>query len=141
MFDSALELISQAASNSLFVFCCCNLIIVMILMGSKPSSSFERGRESSIPVVTNTYANDIQVEGTNYCMHSVDENIKRLADVKEVSNVEEEQEPAADDEEEESTNIVNDNKEDDEFRRRVEEFIQKVNSGWKVELLRTSRLV
>lgn len=30
---------------------------------------------------------------------------------------------------------------DDELRRRVEEFIQKVNKGWKAELLNSSTVV
>ncbi|KAJ6417786.1 hypothetical protein OIU84_001214 [Salix udensis] len=56
MFESTMELIIQAASNSLVIFCFCNLIIVMILMGSKPGSDF--GQESGIPrsMVTMTRA-------------------------------------------------------------------------------------
>ncbi|KAF9671921.1 hypothetical protein SADUNF_Sadunf12G0100700 [Salix dunnii] len=52
--QSTVELIIQAASNSLVIFCFCNLIIVMILMGSKPVSNF--GQESGIPrsMVTKT---------------------------------------------------------------------------------------
>ncbi|XP_044507053.1 uncharacterized protein LOC123226573 [Mangifera indica] len=141
MFDSVLELVSQATSNSLFVFCCCNLIIVIILMGSKPSSSFEQGRESCVPVVANTSANGVQVKETNYCMRFSDENVKRVVCVEEELNVEGEQEPDDDEEEEESSSFADGDKEDDEFRRRIEEFIHKINSGWKAELLRTSCLV
>lgn len=65
-------------------------------------------------------------------MHSVDEFRK-------LSNVKEEEEDVADDDgKEESSNVANDKKEDDEFRKRVEEFIHKVNSGWRAELLKTS---
>ncbi|GMN40901.1 hypothetical protein TIFTF001_010128 [Ficus carica] len=37
-------------------------------------------------------------------------------------------------------NDVDDEKEEDELRKRVEDFIEKVNKGWKAELLRSSHL-
>ncbi|KAH7557492.1 hypothetical protein ACOSP7_027264 [Xanthoceras sorbifolium] len=136
MIDSTLELITQAASNSLFIFCFCNLIILMIFMGSKPAgSNFEQ--ESEVPAAqTTTWENAKQGRKS---MHSLDGSRRRLIEVKEASNVQEE--PATDDNKEENSSSDDHEEENDEFRRRVEEFIEKVNREWKAELMRTSRLV
>ncbi|KAK2653635.1 hypothetical protein Ddye_013491 [Dipteronia dyeriana] len=145
MIDSTLELINQAASNSLFIFCFCNLIILMIFMGSKPvDSDFEQESEvpQTVPVQTTTWENAKQERKS---MGSFDGS-KILMEVKEAPNVQEE--PADDDKEEDSdssggssSSSSDDHDEDDEFRRRVEEFIEKGYRGWKAELMRTSRLV
>ncbi|KAK3220924.1 hypothetical protein Dsin_014894 [Dipteronia sinensis] len=144
MIGSTLELINQAASNSLFIFCFCNLIILMIFMGSKPvDSNFEQEGEvpQTLPVQTTTCENAKQ---GGKSMSSFDGS-KILMEVKEAQNVQEE--PADDDKEENSSSSggsnssSDDHEEDDEFRRRVEEFIEKGYRGWKAELMRTSRLV
>ncbi|KAJ6889320.1 hypothetical protein NC652_030184 [Populus alba x Populus x berolinensis] len=77
MFESTVELIAQAASNSLVIFCFCNLIIVMILMGSKPVSNF--GQESEIPQskVTKTHT---KVREDVLAMPSLDGNKKPSLD-------------------------------------------------------------
>uniref|UniRef100_A0A803PKI0 Uncharacterized protein n=1 Tax=Cannabis sativa TaxID=3483 RepID=A0A803PKI0_CANSA len=46
MLDVTLDLISQTASSSLFAFCFCNLIIVIILLGSKPVNSAHDQKQS-----------------------------------------------------------------------------------------------
>ena len=148
MFDSVVDFISQAASSSAFIFCFCNLIIVIILLDLKPSSKFDQ--ESAIPVsvVTNTGMNhkpaasnsknladeNTQLRGVEEVLNAKEEadlveNIVTEAnDVKICSNEEEEEEEEDEDD-------------DDALRRRVEEFIEKVNKRWKEELLVTSSLV
>ncbi|KAJ9164089.1 hypothetical protein P3X46_023704 [Hevea brasiliensis] len=130
MFDSTLELITQVASNSLFIFCFCNLIIVIILMGSKPSPNNDQESEVRISSVDNTYSDKKQ---ETVAKHLALGGNKRLIDVAAPSNAREA--PAGSNKE----NAHDD--ENDEFRRRVEEFIYKVNRGWKAESLRTSCLV
>ncbi|KAL5570028.1 hypothetical protein UlMin_026603 [Ulmus minor] len=126
MFDSTLDLITQTASSSLFVFCFCNLIIIMILFGSKPSSGFDQ--ESHIPfsVVTNTSTDEKQ--SLNYTKHVCEE----------VANTEHKLDGEENKLDEEEKKI---GEEEDELRRRVEEFIEKVNKEWKAELSRTSQKV
>ncbi|KAH7537910.1 hypothetical protein FEM48_Zijuj03G0143000 [Ziziphus jujuba var. spinosa] len=138
MLDSTLELISQAASNSLLVFCFCNLIIVIILVGLKPVSTAHQqvnnrnsnprgGGEAAPKQVKNSMVKNDLIEG-----------------VLEESNAQK----AADDVDDEGRNRNNDNDghgndrdekeeddDDDELRKKVEEFIEKVNEGWKAEVL------
>ncbi|KAJ9146422.1 hypothetical protein P3X46_028691 [Hevea brasiliensis] len=121
---STMESIAQAASNSLFIFCFCNLILFIILVtASKPASCCHQ--KNQVPLLTVTNAN-MNVKQANTTKH--------FPDVSKVSNAAEAQiqENANDDHSRE-------NNEDDEFRRKVEEFIDKVNRGWKTELLRKSK--
>ncbi|KAJ6375109.1 hypothetical protein OIU77_000141 [Salix suchowensis] len=133
MFESTVELIIQAASNSLVIFCFCNLIIVMILMGSKPGSNF--GQESGIPRSMVTMTRTMVKEDVP-AKSSPDGNKKPSLDEptadRKVSITLEE--PAGGDDEEESGNDNEEAEDEDELRRRVEEFINKVNHGWKTEL-------
>lgn len=93
MFVSTLELISLAASNSLTVFCFCNLIIVVLLVGSsKPISS---------------QPNDI-----------IDANKFKESVVHGMTTKDEDED------------------DDDELRKRVEDFIEKTNRGWRAEKLK-----
>ncbi|KAI5569860.1 hypothetical protein POPTR_012G129400v4 [Populus trichocarpa] len=138
MFESTVELIVQAASNSLVIFCFCNLIIVMILMGSKPVSNF--GQESEIPqsMVTKTHT---KVKEDVLAMPSLDENKKPSLDEDKMSTDDGRvsitlEEPTGDDDEEENGNDNEEDEDEDELRRRVEEFINKVNHGWRAELSR-----
>ena len=131
-----LELITQAASNSLFIFCFCNLIIAILLVASKSSSDFGQQGEIPLSVVINTSTNHKHVtNGKQVFFYN-----KMLRNFDEVSYSHEA--PVADKEESGNNNNKKDeDKDDDELRRRVEEFIEKVNKGWKAELLRSSRLV
>ncbi|KAG2715687.1 hypothetical protein I3843_03G091800 [Carya illinoinensis] len=130
MFDSVLELISQAASNSVFIFCFCHLIIVVILVGSKSSPNLDKEEEIPVSGIINT--STYQKQGRKS---------EQLFDGKELS-YSQEAAPAAD-KEEKGNSDDHDNKDadkdgedhHDELRRRVEEFIEKVNQGWKEELL------
>ncbi|KAK9178655.1 hypothetical protein WN943_027848 [Citrus x changshan-huyou] len=138
MLDSAVDWITEAASNSIFIFCFCNLIIVMILMGSKYSSVFDQESEEHAPVLSiNSCAYSNKQETIS--IHSFDGNKKSMA-ARELST--DLQEEHADDQEEERNFENSESKDDDdELRRRFEEFIEKVNRGWKEEKLRTYGLV
>ncbi|KAI6674791.1 hypothetical protein NL676_002697 [Syzygium grande] len=60
MLDLTVELVAQAASNSLVVFCFCNLLIVIILMSPKPSSNLDERSELHLGVVTHDGVMDEQ---------------------------------------------------------------------------------
>ncbi|KAK2421286.1 glutamic acid-rich protein [Trifolium repens] len=106
---------------------------------------------------------EIQKQETN-TKFSFEKSIESMTQEKEVSHVIEAEVEAEEDEEEEEIKIeIEDNdddidcnneeekeenekedeeeKDDDELRKRVEEFIEKVNKKWKEELLSTSSLV
>ena len=168
MLDVTLDLITQTASSSLFAFCCCNLIIVIILVGSKPAS--EETHTSPLSLPSNTLTNDKEVlllETNEKQVENPKGVSNELVVVSEVSNVQKNidddgekgnnvQKNIDDDGEKGNNDNDNDHHEgedveekeeeeeeddDDELRKRVEEFIQKVNREWKAELLRTSNLV
>ncbi|CAL0328654.1 unnamed protein product [Lupinus luteus] len=141
MLDSILEFITQAASSSAFIFCFCNLIIIIILVDLKPSLSIHQ--ESEIPLSIDTN----KKQGTNFKSlvekdtgsspqeAQVDEEAKALA----LNKIEVKGNDDWSNEEEESEEVEDGNEEEegDELKRRVEEFIEKVNRGWKQELLST----
>ncbi|KAL7253880.1 hypothetical protein ACSBR1_008258 [Camellia fascicularis] len=134
MLDSTIELITLAASNSLVVFCFCNLIIGILLVGgSKPASEF--GQESPIPPpIPSHRTKNSDIEGTITRCSLNNDNASTI--VSELSA-----EKAMVDEEKGEEEEEDDDDDDDELRRRVEEFIDKINRGWKAEKLRTSLLV
>ncbi|KAK7344071.1 hypothetical protein VNO77_13314 [Canavalia gladiata] len=122
MLDSVLEYITEAASSYAFIFCFCNLIIVIILVDLKPKLSFDLGREIPLIMLTNTGMQ----ETNSKCL--VNNNTLSPQAKEEV---------AVDKVETEGNGNCN-REEDDELRRRVEEFIERVNKGWKAEYLSTS---
>ncbi|ESW24400.1 hypothetical protein PHAVU_004G127400 [Phaseolus vulgaris] len=137
MLGSVLEFITQAASSSAFIFCFCNLIIVIILVDLKPSLSIHQKSEIHL------------LEGANDQKQGARANSKSLVE-KDTTAMAQAVEVSHDDEAETVENIEIEGNEDeekveqgkdDELRKRVEEFIQKVNKGWKEELLSTSSLV
>ncbi|XWS48353.1 hypothetical protein CRYUN_Cryun13aG0068700 [Craigia yunnanensis] len=130
MLDSTLDFISQAVSNNLYIFCLFILIIVMILMGSKLGSNFDQDYE--IPISTPTYYKpDIDVK----------QLFQRSEHARHTSRVSSAYETATEDHKRNrndcnANNIGDtdrDDAADDELRRRVEEFIAKVNRGWRAE--------
>ena len=130
MLNSTIELISLAASNSHFIFCFCNLIIVILLVGgSKPASEFAQDSPVHHPKVAQRNKNDVEGSITTSIEAMVVEE-KENKGIK--TSIE-----AMVVEEKENNNVD----EDDELRRRVEQFIDKINKGWKAEKLRTSLLV
>lgn len=136
MLVSTLDLLTQAASNSLYVFCFCNLIIVMIFVGSKPGSYIDQESEIPHSKVTYTISNEKQVDHDAKCEQKGVAS-SSIVISSEVSNAK--KELASDEKAGIDDQIVGNN--DDELRRRVEEFIEKVNKEWKAELLRTSHLI
>ncbi|KDP22387.1 hypothetical protein JCGZ_26218 [Jatropha curcas] len=124
MFDFTLELIARAASNSLIVFCFCNLIVVLILVGSKPGPNPHKKTQVPLLKVNNLNAN--RKQELLVAKHSVGGN-NMLINFNQGSKFFREAPVAVN---ENGNGNHNDN---DEFRRRVEEFIDKVNRGWKTE--------
>ncbi|KAE9592633.1 hypothetical protein Lal_00028722 [Lupinus albus] len=150
MLDSILEFITEAASSSAFIFCFCNLIIVIILVDLKPrltihqeseiplsmDASQKQGTHFKHPKDTESSPEEVHTESKAIAVNNIetkgndDWNIEE-EEKEEVEEEEEEKEEEEEDEEEEE-------EEDDELKRRVEEFIEKVNRGWKQESLSTS---
>ncbi|KAK9147568.1 hypothetical protein Scep_006325 [Stephania cephalantha] len=110
MLDSIVEFIPLGASNSLQVFCFCNLIIAILLVSNwKPSSVSPDGhnvetQEMNIVVSTNPKTVSADTENPELDDQDCDENVEE-------------------------------NEDEDELRRRIEEFIEKVNKGWREEKL------
>ncbi|XP_020233097.1 chromatin modification-related protein EAF7 [Cajanus cajan] len=154
MLDSVLEFITQAASSSAFIFCFCNLIIVIILVDLKPSLSIHQ--ESEIPlskganqkqgsnskplVEKDTTSLPQEVEVSHDQEAEADESIE-IEGNDDCSNEEEEKVEGGDKVNNNYDDDDDNNDNDDELKRRVEEFIEKVNKGWKEELLSTSSMV
>ncbi|EXC20902.1 hypothetical protein L484_012978 [Morus notabilis] len=137
-FNSAVELISHAVSNSLFVFCFCNLIILMILVGSKKPKR-QLSQISPLSMVNDKRSDDEKSTKRQYEERDdTGEDSKVMMMMMMMSG------PKAESEDDRAANDNDGNvgdKEEDELRKRVEDFIEKVNKGWKAELLRTSHLV
>ncbi|KAK7278362.1 hypothetical protein RJT34_23390 [Clitoria ternatea] len=114
MLDSVMQYITQAVSSYAFIFCFCNLIIVIILVDLKPKLNFNEANGITVSMPTNT-----AMQGANSkCL--VNNNTAK---------------------EEVAVEKVESSEEDDELRRRVEEFIDRVNEGWKAEYVSTSSLL
>ncbi|PRQ59885.1 hypothetical protein RchiOBHm_Chr1g0375111 [Rosa chinensis] len=140
MLVSTLDMLTQAASNSLYVFCFCNLIIVMIVVGSKPGSYFDQESELPRSKVTYTITSDKQVDHDANC-EQMGITSSSVVINSEVSNAKKE---LASDEKagfDEQIVVSNECDNDDELRRRAEEFIKKVNREWRAELLTNSHLI
>ncbi|KAE9464974.1 hypothetical protein C3L33_03125, partial [Rhododendron williamsianum] len=136
MLNSTIELITLAASNSLVIFCFCNLIIAVLLVGgSKPGSEFGDQDSRGIPTPPFTFRSRNEVEGLETTRSVLLD--KHNASSTGVSEARDDEKATADEEKEND----DDGDDDDELRRRVEEFIDKINEGWKAEKLRTSLLV
>ncbi|XP_062073297.1 uncharacterized protein LOC133777628 [Humulus lupulus] len=126
-FDSTLDLIHYIVSNNLFIFCFCNLIVVIILMCSNKTG---RERQSSESVVKkqSRSGNGRRYEESKSCV-----GVSKGLINAEKGEDENDRADRANDEE----NDKKDDKDEDELRKRVEEFIEKVNKEWKTEMWRT----
>ncbi|KAL7107272.1 hypothetical protein ACP275_06G043700 [Erythranthe tilingii] len=140
MLDSTIELISMAASNSLAVFCFCNLIIAILLVGSsKPISNFDEFEPKSSPtIVVHDVIDDVihdnleknaVPEADNDLVQTEEEEKVSSVTVSIIDTVENEDE----DEDEET--------EDEELRKKIEEFIERTNRAWRAEKMKTHSLV
>ncbi|KAG6605668.1 hypothetical protein SDJN03_02985, partial [Cucurbita argyrosperma subsp. sororia] len=140
MADSILELAAEAASSTLFIFCIFNLILLIILFTSRPvSSSSDHQNHDDVPLSivihsnTNAQQNFMLQKNAIVDVCAVTETLNEpdFSDSVEGSGDDHEDEDEDEDEVED----------EEDFKRRVEEFIEKVNSGWREERQRTSRLV
>lgn len=100
-------------------------------MGSKPTSIIGRAGEIPLSLVINTRTN--RNPGTESKQLFYDDK-EKLRNVNELVSYSQEA-PVDDREENSNSNSKNEDHDDhdDELRRRVEEFIEKVNKGWKAE--------
>ncbi|KAF6135714.1 hypothetical protein GIB67_021330 [Kingdonia uniflora] len=144
MFD--LELFSLAGSNSHLVFCFCNLIIVILLVNGTKSNPVVSSKEEngiSVSIVVNTVEKE-QTDGeidfslNNHMETSVNVVVVTVSENELVDGSEENCNDSGGNEE--ICNESGDN-DKDELRQRVEEFIEKVNRGWKAEKLRTNSYI
>ncbi|KAG4952591.1 hypothetical protein JHK85_046458 [Glycine max] len=136
MLDSVLDFITQAASSSAFIFCFCNLIIVIILVDLKPSLSIHQ--ESEIPLSKGEnqkqeakYSKSLVEKETASLPQAVEVSHDQEAETVESIEIEGNDDCSNEEEDDDDDNNIND---EDELKRRVEEFIEKVNKGWKEEL-------
>ena len=135
---STFDLITAAAaSDSLVAFFFFNLIIAILLVGSSwPSSNVVCDQQSptALPGIADKKDQDIKDGSFDSCksLNVMIAEQKRVSPLAESSFV---NEAEINDDGEEGPDD-NQNKEDDELRRRVEEFIDKVNRGWRAEQLR-----
>ena len=162
MLDIAYELVGQATSNSLLMFCFCNLIIVIILTGSSKPGSMDSQDYNTF--TSSASFNSLASEDHDRCGDDHDHEEMIVIDVQDESltdpssipdeyedkeschcchddDDEEEDEDDDDDDDESSEADVEEEEEDDELRKRAEEFIAKVNNEWKHEKLRALNLV
>ncbi|XP_047329486.1 uncharacterized protein LOC124932845 [Impatiens glandulifera] len=146
--SSTFELIFLAASNSHILFCFCNLIIAILLIGTKPVFSFHRQVTNPPPVFTVNEGshymvdNDMSIIGTPIITQNamVDDGDHETADVddgddKQNVSIVNKEHTREDDDEEEEEMMEEEDCEGDELRRRVEEFINKTNKAWEAEKL------
>ncbi|XP_019084667.1 PREDICTED: pheromone-processing carboxypeptidase KEX1-like [Camelina sativa] len=170
MLDIAFELIGEATSNSLLMFCFCNLIIVMIFTGSsKPGSlgsqdptfvspvtydmcyiaSDDHDDEAMTIAAAVPSAQDEPLMDDSSSYEEEDREISHCyADDDDDDDSDEDEDESYDDEDD-SDNDDDESKEaedeeeegNDDLRTRVEEFIAKINNEWRHEKLRALNLV
>ncbi|KAL0403077.1 UNVERIFIED_CONTAM: hypothetical protein Sradi_1948500 [Sesamum radiatum] len=113
----------MAASNSLMVFCFCNFIIAILVVGSssKPTSQFNQVLDQNFnkSSVSLSEQSVVLVEGA--------EELPSVSIIMVVDNETTRPSGRLDDD-------------DDELKRRVEEFIEKINKGWRAEKVRSHAL-
>lgn len=132
MLDSTFELISLAASNSLMVFCFFNLIIAILLVGSsKPNSQLNDQKPKLNPSIVND--DNINRNSVSWC-ENVSSTLVEAGEVSSVSITMTDSDNGIPDDDEEEKEKEED---DDDLKRRVEEFIEKINKGWRAEKVKT----
>ncbi|CAI9092092.1 OLC1v1027240C1 [Oldenlandia corymbosa var. corymbosa] len=132
------DLINLAPSNSLVAFCFCNLIIAILLVASsKPGGNTSPDRYEEYPPIP--LKKDSLADHTGHWrqgddMKEVTEESDEVTEAVSVSHaiIIHSEVTDVDDGDDDCES----EEDDDELRRRVEEFIDKVNRGWKAENLR-----
>lgn len=136
MLNSTFEFIGLAASNSLVVFCFCNLLIgILLVASSKSSSQFNEAETDPLPNIDNESNKVVTGIGNGSCScesQKVGETDSKYVCITMADGDEEKQDEGEEEED--------DYYEDDELTRRVEEFIEKINRGWRDEKLKTYSL-
>ncbi|XP_019097727.1 PREDICTED: nonsense-mediated mRNA decay protein 2-like [Camelina sativa] len=165
MLDIAFELIGEATSNSLLMFCFCNLIIVMIFTGSsKPGSmgsqdptfvtpvsydmcyiaSHDHDDEAMTIAAAVPCAQDEPLIDDSSSDEEEDIEISHCYADDDSDDDDDDDDDDSDEDEDEDENKeaeVEEEEGDDDLRTRVEEFIAKINNEWRHEKLRALNLV
>ncbi|XP_019090344.1 PREDICTED: nucleolin-like [Camelina sativa] len=170
MLHIAFELIGEATSNSLLMFCFCNLIIVMIFTGSSKPGSM--GSQDSTFVNPVSYDMCYIASDDHDRVDDHDDGAMNIAAVvpsvqdepliddsssdeeedREISHCyaddddddfsDEDEDDSDNDDDDESKEAEDEEEEgDDDLRTRVEEFIAKINNEWRHEKLKALNLV
>ncbi|PWA91054.1 hypothetical protein CTI12_AA094530 [Artemisia annua] len=160
MLEFTYELISIAATNPHFIFLFCNVIIVILILVSLEPNSNSVYEHTPTPIppppppspanenksfksttqtkplqeFTNNVLTDTQEKPPQECTTNVLIDTKKKPLQEHTTNVFIDVEQVSYDC---NLSVEEDNEEshDDELRRRVEEFIDKINNGWKAEKL------
>ncbi|KAL1816358.1 hypothetical protein DCAR_0520744 [Daucus carota subsp. sativus] len=119
MLNSMLELINLVASNSFVVFCFCNLIIIILLVGISKTASDTNEDRTSLP------SNGLVRGSKKYMTAHSKKSHPSFNDKNEFRSF---TEPCR----------VERKQEDDELTERVEAFIDKTTKAWKAEMLQKS---
>lgn len=134
MLNSTLELINLVASNSFIVFCFCNLIIVILLVGTSKTGLDTHEDGTSL-------SSQEMVPGSKKCMTA--QSKKCYSSSNDMNELRSLIKPCID------KNLVNfdeaereeEEDDDDELRKRVEAFIDKTMKAWKTEMLQKSTMI
>ncbi|KAK9672751.1 hypothetical protein RND81_12G121700 [Saponaria officinalis] len=141
MLEYTTELIAHAAPSSHFIFCLCNIIILLLLVDrSKHNTNPSLACDYTFPAALNT-----NVSQNNYAYYAEVNKETRAQSTSEVvaelaTANEDEHECEDDNKESENGKKKDDEEEDDgdELKKRIEDFIHKINTEWRAEMLRTS---
>ncbi|OMP03697.1 hypothetical protein CCACVL1_02305 [Corchorus capsularis] len=136
MLSSTLDLIIQVTpqSHQFFAFFFFNLIIAIILMGSKNDPNHEDDQEIHLGNSANHIDKRLYTEvDTEQSANTINGVLCVYQTVSEESQGSEEEEEEEEDSNDENYQVGLEN--DDELAKRAQEFIAKVNSEWKAEML------
>ncbi|KAL9240397.1 hypothetical protein vseg_014622 [Gypsophila vaccaria] len=147
MLYTTIEFLTLASSNYHFLFCFCNVIIFFLLFGSSKSSVsssrnyFKRVPAQNVNIVTNSMVkvnnnnNDI-IQDNNIYGKSNQEEVKIIISEEVHHGYEHEHQHEVENEEEYQIEFASDEDNDcDVLRKKIEEFIDKVNQEWRAENL------
>jgi hypothetical protein len=114
-----LQLTLSAWNPSVLAFCLCQLIVVVLLL----SGSIDSNKQLDINYIDNVYKSGTAITGLED--GSGDDEKKKSAHMLDDDGSDERMNDAGDDDD--------DGKDDDQLRKRVEDFIQRMNRVWREE--------
>ncbi|KAL9225244.1 hypothetical protein vseg_001193 [Gypsophila vaccaria] len=138
--------IAYATPSTHFIFCLCNIIIVFLLVDrSKRNLNPNSVYNYPFPTALNTNVTQYSYERYAKVVEesSLQSTVVEVVASETATTNEDEHECEHDnkeneDDKKEDEEVEEEENDDDELRRRVEEFIDKINREWRAERLRTS---